>query len=52
MDKELQELGSNKFNIIINIIICIINITLGSGIAARPKAIVSNFANRLNALGS
>jgi hypothetical protein len=32
--------------------ICIINITLGSGIAARPKTLVSSFADRPNALGS
>jgi len=36
------KLGSFKFNVIINII----NITLGSGVAAKPKTIGYNFPER------
>ena len=60
------KLGSCKFNIIVNIkniIICIINITIGiiiniinitlkSGVAARPKPLGFCFTNRPNALRS
>jgi hypothetical protein len=53
------KLRSDKFNIIINIInitigiiINIINITFRSDVAVRFKALGSNFANRPNALES
>jgi len=42
------KLESCKFNIIINII----NITLGSSVAARPKVVGHIFAERLNTLRS
>jgi len=42
------KLGSCKFNVIINII----NITLGSRIAARPKALGNIFVKRPNTLRS
>jgi len=40
------KLGSCKFNVIINII----NITLGSGVAAKPKTLGYNFAEKHNTI--
>jgi hypothetical protein len=42
------KLGSCKFNVIINII----NITFGSGVAAKPKTLRYNFAEKLNTFKS
>jgi len=42
------KLGSCKFNVIINII----NITLASGITAKPKTFEYNFAERPNTFRS
>jgi hypothetical protein len=42
------KLGSCKFNVIINII----NITLGSGVAATPKTLVYNFVKKPNTFKS
>jgi hypothetical protein len=42
------KLGSCKFNVIINII----NITLGSDVAATPKTLGYNFAKRPNTFRS
>ena len=42
------KLGSCKFNVIINII----NITLGSSIAAKPKTLKYSFAKRRNTFKS
>jgi len=42
------KLGSCKFNVIINII----NITFGSGVAAKPKTLWYNFVERPNTFKS
>jgi hypothetical protein len=48
LQPDLLKLESCKFNIIINII----NITLGSSVAARPKALGYIFTERHNTLRS
>jgi len=44
LQQDPLKLGSCKFNVIINII----NITLGAGVAAKPKTLEYSFAERPN----